>query len=95
MGRGEEGEERRRRARELGEAAKRAVEEGGSSYKNITLMINHISDLLQGNMNLITQALAAVGCEMEVIPDPAASISIFLMIFQSVSTGSMDNSWEN
>ena len=25
---------------------------------------------LQGNLNLITQALAAVGCEMEVIPDP-------------------------
>lgn len=24
----------------------------------------------QGNLNLITQALAAVGCEMEVIPDP-------------------------
>lgn len=26
--------------------------------------------MLQGNLNLITQALAAVGCEMEVIPDP-------------------------
>ena len=24
----------------------------------------------QGNLNLITQALAAVGCKMEVIPDP-------------------------
>lgn len=24
----------------------------------------------QGNLNLITRALAAVGCEMEVIPDP-------------------------
>lgn len=24
----------------------------------------------QGNLNLITQALAAVGCRMEVIPDP-------------------------
>lgn len=24
----------------------------------------------QGNLNLITQALAAVGCEMQVIPDP-------------------------
>lgn len=24
----------------------------------------------QGNLNLITQALAAVGCEMPVIPDP-------------------------
>jgi prolycopene isomerase len=24
----------------------------------------------QGNLNMITRALAAVGCEMEVIPDP-------------------------
>lgn len=24
----------------------------------------------QGNLNLITQSLAAVGCKMEVIPDP-------------------------
>lgn len=25
---------------------------------------------LQGNLNLITQALAAVGCKMQVLPDP-------------------------
>ncbi|KAK4798686.1 hypothetical protein SAY86_031012 [Trapa natans] len=30
-----------------GEAAKRAVEEGGSSYKNITLMINHVRTLVK------------------------------------------------
>lgn len=31
-----EGEERRKRARELGEMAKRAMEEGGSSYLHST-----------------------------------------------------------
>ncbi|XP_026426555.1 prolycopene isomerase, chloroplastic isoform X2 [Papaver somniferum] len=39
------------------------------------LMLDHLSCLVsairgQGNLNLITRALAAVGCEMEVIPDP-------------------------
>ncbi|KAA8516607.1 hypothetical protein F0562_016887 [Nyssa sinensis] len=38
---GEEGEERRRRARELGEKAKRAVE-GGSSHLNVTMLIQDI-----------------------------------------------------
>lgn len=36
---GEEGEERRRRARELGEKACKAMAEGGSSYENLTLLI--------------------------------------------------------
>ncbi|XP_057779269.1 UDP-glycosyltransferase 73C4-like [Salvia miltiorrhiza] len=36
---GEEGAERRERARKLGEAAKRAVEEGGSSQLNMTQLI--------------------------------------------------------
>lgn len=47
MDRGEEAEKRRRRARILGEAAKRAVEEGGSSYRNMSLMIRHVRKLLQ------------------------------------------------
>ncbi|KAK4432488.1 UDP-glycosyltransferase 73E1 [Sesamum alatum] len=39
---GEEGNERRKRAKEVGEMAKRAVEEGGSSYLNMTLFIEHV-----------------------------------------------------
>ncbi|KAL0337423.1 UNVERIFIED_CONTAM: UDP-glycosyltransferase 73C3 [Sesamum calycinum] len=39
---GEEGNERRRRAKELGEMAKRAVEEGGSSYLNVTSFIEDV-----------------------------------------------------
>ncbi|KAG8374196.1 hypothetical protein BUALT_Bualt11G0105900 [Buddleja alternifolia] len=39
---GEEGEERRKRARELGEKAMRTVEEGGSSYLNMTLLIQDV-----------------------------------------------------
>ncbi|KAK4783255.1 hypothetical protein SAY86_007629 [Trapa natans] len=46
-GRGE-GEERRRKAREMAELAKRAVEDGGSSYKNMSLMIHHVRTLLNG-----------------------------------------------
>ncbi|KAF8364641.1 hypothetical protein HHK36_033385 [Tetracentron sinense] len=42
MDEGEEGEERRKRARELGEMAKRAMEEGGSSHLNMTLLIQDI-----------------------------------------------------
>ncbi|KAI3472020.1 hypothetical protein Pfo_028708 [Paulownia fortunei] len=42
MDEGEEGQERRRKARELGEMAKRAVEEGGSSHLNMTLLIEEI-----------------------------------------------------
>ncbi|XP_057983011.1 UDP-glycosyltransferase 73C11-like [Malania oleifera] len=41
----EEGEERRRRATELKEMAKRAVEEGGSSFLNVTLLIDDIMQL--------------------------------------------------
>lgn len=39
---GEESEARRERARELGEMARRAVEEGGSSHLYITLLIQDI-----------------------------------------------------
>jgi len=42
MDEGEEREERRKRARELGEMAKRAVEDGGSSHKDMTLLIQEI-----------------------------------------------------
>lgn len=42
MDKGEEGEERRQRARELGEMAKCAVEQGGSSYLNIEKLIQFV-----------------------------------------------------
>ncbi|KAH6798833.1 hypothetical protein C2S51_035317 [Perilla frutescens var. frutescens] len=42
----EEGCERRKRAQILGEIAKRSVEEGGSSYLNITRLIQDIEQLL-------------------------------------------------
>lgn len=35
-----------------------------------TLTFDGFLKSAQGNLNLITQALAAVGCEMQVIPDP-------------------------
>ncbi|XP_057983012.1 UDP-glycosyltransferase 73C4-like [Malania oleifera] len=41
----EEGEERRRRAKELKEMAKRAVEEGGSSFLNVGFLIEDIMQL--------------------------------------------------
>ncbi|KAK1364306.1 Glycosyltransferase [Heracleum sosnowskyi] len=42
MHEGEEGENRRRKAREFAEKAAKAVEEGGSSHSNITLLIEDI-----------------------------------------------------
>ncbi|XP_017976274.1 PREDICTED: UDP-glycosyltransferase 73C6 [Theobroma cacao] len=42
MDEGEEGEDRRKRARKLAMVAKKAVEEGGSSYFNMTLLIEDI-----------------------------------------------------
>ncbi|KAH0461038.1 hypothetical protein IEQ34_008613 [Dendrobium chrysotoxum] len=44
MGGGEAGEERRRRARELGEQARTAMEEGGSSWKGLQDVINYVSE---------------------------------------------------
>ena len=44
MHEGEEGEERRKRARKLGGITKRTVEEGGSSYLNVDLLIQHIRE---------------------------------------------------
>ena len=40
---GEERDARRRRAKEFGELAKRALDEGGSSYNNIALVMQDIS----------------------------------------------------
>ncbi|POO01820.1 UDP-glucuronosyl/UDP-glucosyltransferase [Trema orientale] len=42
MDEGKEGDERRERARKLAKAAKEAVDEGGSSYMNITLLLDDI-----------------------------------------------------
>ncbi|XP_006367260.2 UDP-glycosyltransferase 73C5-like, partial [Solanum tuberosum] len=44
MGEEMEGEMRRKRAKELGEKAKRAVEEGGSSYLNLTQLIQDVTE---------------------------------------------------
>ncbi|PKI48538.1 hypothetical protein CRG98_031059 [Punica granatum] len=44
MDEGKESDERRRRARKLGEVAERAVEGGGSSYSNMNLMIQHVKE---------------------------------------------------
>ncbi|KAJ4771619.1 Glycosyltransferase [Rhynchospora pubera] len=44
---GKEGMERRIRARELGDKAKKAMEEGGSSYKNIELLIQVVQEKAQ------------------------------------------------
>ncbi|KAI3938982.1 hypothetical protein MKW92_026964 [Papaver armeniacum] len=42
MGDGEEAKEMRQRAKEIGEMAKRSVEEGGSSYSNLTTFIEEM-----------------------------------------------------
>ncbi|CAA7042116.1 unnamed protein product [Microthlaspi erraticum] len=47
MGESEDATERRRRAKELGELAHKAVEEGGSSHSNITLLLEDIMQLAQ------------------------------------------------
>ena len=49
MDEGKEGEERRERARKLGELAKMAVEEGGSSHLNTTLLIQDIMEQVNQN----------------------------------------------
>ncbi|KAL3536211.1 hypothetical protein ACH5RR_004672 [Cinchona calisaya] len=45
MDEGEEGEERRKTARKLSEMAINAIQEGGSSYRNITLLIQDVLQL--------------------------------------------------
>lgn len=42
MDEGEDGVERRKRASEMGEKARKAMEEGGSSYENMTLLIKQV-----------------------------------------------------
>nr|A0A2R4LMF9.1 RecName: Full=UDP-glycosyltransferase 73C25 [Barbarea vulgaris]AVW82181.1 UDP-glucosyltransferase UGT73C25 [Barbarea vulgaris subsp. arcuata] len=49
MGESDEANERRRRAKELGELAHKAVEEGGSSHSNITFLLQDIMQLAQSN----------------------------------------------
>lgn len=51
MDEGEEGEERRKRARKVGEMAKSAVEEGGSSYLNMTLFIQHVIEQVMSQLS--------------------------------------------
>ncbi|KAF8404985.1 hypothetical protein HHK36_009880 [Tetracentron sinense] len=51
MSNGEEAEEMRRRARELGESAKRAVEEGGSSQANLSALIKELESTKNGTQN--------------------------------------------
>ncbi|XVF76342.1 hypothetical protein PTKIN_Ptkin13bG0258800 [Pterospermum kingtungense] len=46
---GEEGEERRKRAKELVTKAEKAVEQGGSSYHNITLLIEDVVQYVKHN----------------------------------------------
>ncbi|KAL0309644.1 UNVERIFIED_CONTAM: UDP-glycosyltransferase 73C4 [Sesamum radiatum] len=45
MDKGKEGSERRKRAQELGVMAKRSAEVGGSSYLNVTMLIQEIAQL--------------------------------------------------
>lgn len=49
MGEGEDKEERRRRAKQLAQLAKRATEQGGSSFTNIDLLIE---DIIQAEQNI-------------------------------------------
>ena len=49
MNGGEEAERRRQRATELGEKARQAMKEGGSSYDNMTSLIQYFA--LKGNDN--------------------------------------------
>ncbi|PQQ19768.1 UDP-glycosyltransferase 73D1 [Prunus yedoensis var. nudiflora] len=44
MDEGEEGERRRKRAREVGEKGRRAMEEGGSSHSNMSSLIQDVME---------------------------------------------------
>ncbi|PKA65320.1 UDP-glycosyltransferase 73B5 [Apostasia shenzhenica] len=52
MGGGEEAEGRRKRARELGEKARRAVEKGGSSYEDVGRLMHEVIDQRRRNVGL-------------------------------------------
>ncbi|CAL5389380.1 unnamed protein product [Camellia sinensis] len=49
MDEGREGEERRKKARQLQGKAKKAMESGGSSYSNLTLLVEDIMQLAEEN----------------------------------------------
>ncbi|RWW34227.1 hypothetical protein GW17_00001025 [Ensete ventricosum] len=49
MGGGEEGEERRRKAKALAEEARKAVAKGGSSYDNLTLLLESVAKKAKNN----------------------------------------------
>jgi UDP-glucosyl transferase 73C len=51
MGEGNEREERRERARKLAQTAKKAIEEGGSSYLNVKLLLEDIMQLAKKQSN--------------------------------------------
>nr|VDC89287.1 unnamed protein product [Brassica oleracea] len=51
MGESDEAKERRRRAKELGELAHGAVDEGGSSHSNMTFLLEEISQLIAQSKN--------------------------------------------
>ncbi|KAG2296442.1 hypothetical protein Bca52824_043111 [Brassica carinata] len=51
MGESDEAKERRRRAKELGELAHGAVDEGGSSHSNMTFLLEDISQLIAQSKN--------------------------------------------
>ncbi|XP_059658423.1 UDP-glycosyltransferase 73C5-like [Cornus florida] len=46
---GDEGRERRKRAKEIGDKAKRATEEGGSSHLKMTMLIQYVLQLVNHN----------------------------------------------
>lgn len=58
MEEGKEGEDRRRKVRDFGKKAKKAMEEGGSSYNNMTFLIQ---DIMQ------YQAKTGVPCQVQKI----------------------------
>ncbi|KAK2992919.1 hypothetical protein RJ640_024073 [Escallonia rubra] len=67
MDEGEEGEERRKRARKLGEMAKRAIEEGGSSHLNLTMLIQ---DILEQANGLLHFAMASQAKQLHFVLFP-------------------------
>ncbi|KAA8516605.1 hypothetical protein F0562_016889 [Nyssa sinensis] len=47
---GDEGQERRKIARNLGKMANRAIQEGGSSFHNMKILIQEVQQLVMGNL---------------------------------------------
>ncbi|KAJ6849578.1 scopoletin glucosyltransferase-like [Iris pallida] len=60
MGGGEEADERRKRAREVAEMARRAVEEGGSSYNGLSSLIQELRDIKAGDAALSENVVAGL-----------------------------------